>query len=159
VSRDFNATGLARELGVHERILFTRDAAITWTDADLDILYRSCEIGLNTASGEAWGLTAFEHAAHGGAQILPKIPVQRELWGGAPVWLPAGNEHWIDPYTTGIAINEDAAPDAVECLLDPVGPGPRRRAMPGSRRGRLAVTQCRRRALAQDHRVALESRG
>lgn len=38
---------------------------------DLNLIYNSCQIGVNTSWGEAWGLCAFEHAACGRPQILP----------------------------------------------------------------------------------------
>ncbi len=45
-------------------------------------------MGVNTSSGEGWGLVAFEHAAAAGApQIVPRHSACAELWQDAGVFL------------------------------------------------------------------------
>lgn len=46
----------------------------------LNALYNACEVGINTAMGEGWGLTSFEHAAAGAAQIVPGHTTFLENW-------------------------------------------------------------------------------
>jgi glycosyltransferase involved in cell wall biosynthesis len=76
---------ISRRLGIEERLLFTangRESCILSDDA-MNLIYNCCDIGLNTSIGEGWGLVAFEHAATGAAQILPRNSVHEELWGDA----------------------------------------------------------------------------
>ncbi len=64
----------------------------TETPERLNLIYNACDIGLNTASGEGWGLAAFEHAATGAAQIVPRHTACAELWEGAA--------EFVDPVAT-----------------------------------------------------------
>lgn len=50
------------------------------SEGDLARLYRACDVGLNTAMGEGWGLVSFEHAATGAAQVLPDHTACGALW-------------------------------------------------------------------------------
>jgi glycosyltransferase involved in cell wall biosynthesis len=43
------------------------------SDQDINILYNSCDIGLNTCEGEGFGLCQLEHAAVGCPQVAPRI--------------------------------------------------------------------------------------
>ncbi|HEX6371978.1 MAG TPA: hypothetical protein VF006_23845 [Longimicrobium sp.] len=56
--------------------------------AEVNDVYNACDVGLNTASGEGWGLVAFEHAATGAAQVGPDHSAPAELWRGAAELLP-----------------------------------------------------------------------
>ena len=51
-------------------------------DEELNLLYNACDVGLNTASAEGWGMVSFEHAASGAPQIVPGHGVCREVWEG-----------------------------------------------------------------------------
>ncbi len=51
-------------------------------DDELNLLYNACDVGLNTASAEGWGMVSFEHAASGAPQIVPGHGVCREVWEG-----------------------------------------------------------------------------
>jgi glycosyltransferase involved in cell wall biosynthesis len=53
------------------------------SESQLNLIYNACEVGLNTAAAEGFGLVAFEHAAAGGAQVMPAIGSLPELWNGA----------------------------------------------------------------------------
>ena len=53
----------------------------------MNALYNACEIGINTSTGEGWGLVAFEHASARGAQIVPRHSACAELWQDAAVFL------------------------------------------------------------------------
>lgn len=52
------------------------------SETRLNYIYNACDVGINTSTGEGWGLTSFEHAAAGGAQIVPKHSACAELWDG-----------------------------------------------------------------------------
>ena len=49
------------------------------SDRDINILYNACDIGLNTAEGEGFGLCASEHAAIGCPQVAQKIGGMQEF--------------------------------------------------------------------------------
>jgi glycosyltransferase involved in cell wall biosynthesis len=68
---------LARTLNIEERVSF-RDARLD--DDALNRLYNACDVGINTANGEGWGMIAFEHAASGAPQIVPSSWVCGEVW-------------------------------------------------------------------------------
>ena len=85
---------LASELGISDRLLVTTfDARHPQvTDERLNLIYNACDVGVNTAAAEAWGLVSFEHAATGAAQVVPGVPACRELWEDAAVVLAAPPE-------------------------------------------------------------------
>jgi glycosyltransferase involved in cell wall biosynthesis len=58
----------------------------------LNLLYNACDVGLNTAMAEGWGLVSFEHAATGAAQIVPGYGTCAEVWRDAAVPLDAEGE-------------------------------------------------------------------
>jgi D-inositol-3-phosphate glycosyltransferase len=53
------------------------------SDAELNLIYNACDVGINTAMGEGWGLVSFEHAATTAAQIVPRHSACTELWTGS----------------------------------------------------------------------------
>jgi glycosyltransferase involved in cell wall biosynthesis len=75
----------SRRLGIADRVFLTTrcDSKPVIADADLNAVYNVGDIGLNTATAEAWGLVAFEHAATAAAQVMPDHGPLRELWGAA----------------------------------------------------------------------------
>jgi glycosyltransferase involved in cell wall biosynthesis len=76
---------LAARLGIADRLLLsTHDNRIpNESIARLNQIYNACDVGVNTACAEGWGLVSFEHAATGAAQIVPRHTSQVELWDGA----------------------------------------------------------------------------
>ncbi|NLS01532.1 glycosyltransferase [Rhizobium sp. P38BS-XIX] len=66
----------------------------------LALLYRAMDVGINTSTGEGWGLPAFEHAATGAPQIVPSHSACKELWRDAAllltVWRNVNLAGWID---------------------------------------------------------------
>ncbi|NML44257.1 glycosyltransferase family 4 protein [Ramlibacter sp. G-1-2-2] len=97
----------AERRGIAERLLFTRwDAEHPRvTDPHLNLIYGACDVGVNTAVGEGWGLVAFEHAATGAAQIVPDHTGCGDAWRGHALLAastaredPAlGTLHEVDP--------------------------------------------------------------
>lgn len=81
---------LARRLGIEDRLILTtgEDAHPSLSDAELNTLYNACDVGVNTASAEGWGLVSFEHGATGAAQVVPDHTSPAELWRGAAELLP-----------------------------------------------------------------------
>ncbi|MDQ3287357.1 MAG: hypothetical protein M3Q42_03680 [Pseudomonadota bacterium] len=77
--------------GLRKQVILTSEMKPgSWSDQDIGLLYKSCEIGVNSALGEGWGLVAFEHALCGGAQIMPRHAGLAEIWGEAPAWVNVG---------------------------------------------------------------------
>lgn len=79
-----NILGLAKRLGITDRLLLTRyDWGHPVVDSQhLNLIYNACDVGLNTSGGEGWGLVSFEHAATGAAQVVPRHSACEELWTG-----------------------------------------------------------------------------
>lgn len=86
----------AGELGIGGKILLTHeeDAPPRVPDETLNLVYNAADIGLNTATGEGWGLVAFEHGATGAAQVMPGHSACAELWRDKALLVPveAGRE-------------------------------------------------------------------
>jgi glycosyltransferase involved in cell wall biosynthesis len=80
----------ARQLGIADRLLVSTTAADhpTLDDEHLNLVYNACDVGLNTLTGEGFGLVALEHGATGAAQVLPDHSACAELWRGAAHLLP-----------------------------------------------------------------------
>ncbi len=74
---------LAASHGIADRLRVTELGAAPLSDAELNLVYNACEVGVNSAMGEGWGMVSFEHAATGAAQIVPDSSACAELWEGA----------------------------------------------------------------------------
>lgn len=92
--RGWNVVILAHSLGIADRLILTSDENRhpDLSQERLNLLYNACDVGINTASGEGWGLVSFEHAATCAAQIVPRHTSQIELW--------QGSAEWAEPVTT-----------------------------------------------------------
>jgi D-inositol-3-phosphate glycosyltransferase len=109
-------------LGVRDSVILTREADTgAWTDARLARLYAACEVGISSATGEGWGLVAFEHSLRGGAQILPGHPGLREIWGDAPEWVPTAGEARCDHVFVGAVPSVESMSSALLSLVDDRG--------------------------------------
>lgn len=75
---------LARRHGIMDRLIITHegDNVPGSSPEQLNRIYNACDVGINTSEAESWGLTAFEHAATGAAQIVPGHTGTREIWDG-----------------------------------------------------------------------------
>ena len=80
---------LARDLGISDRLIFGAQGPghAALSPEHMNVLYNACEIGINTSTGEGWGLVAMEHGAAGGAQIVPRHSACAEFWRDAAVFL------------------------------------------------------------------------
>lgn len=52
-------------------------------DELLNKIYNSCDVGINTANGEGWGLVPFEHASCRKPLVLPNHTSFGDIWKGA----------------------------------------------------------------------------
>lgn len=70
--------------GLRDRVIFSAegpDAEGGTSDARLNLIYNACDVGINTAMGEGWGLVSVEHGATGAAQVVPRHSACAEIWG------------------------------------------------------------------------------
>jgi len=84
-------TALVDRFGIRRRLLTPEginSAHPSLDDSRLNLLYNSCDVGINTADREGWGMVGFEHAAAGAPQIMPALPSLSELWNGSALLLP-----------------------------------------------------------------------
>lgn len=114
-----NLLELAARLGIADKLLITTDGDThpDVSDEQLNLIYNACDVGVNTSTSEGWGLVAFEHAATGAAQLLPRHSANAALWDGAAVL--------VDPAATGtdpldFVSHEIVAPADVAAALEPL---------------------------------------
>ncbi|WP_328686036.1 glycosyltransferase [Streptomyces sp. NBC_00343] len=84
-------------------------------DRQLNLIYGACDVGLNTATAEGFGLVPFEHVATGAAQVMPAHPTCTELWPAGAVLLPVGAPV---AYPGGCVEHRAVAPSDVAEALD-----------------------------------------
>jgi glycosyltransferase involved in cell wall biosynthesis len=53
------------------------------SDETLNAIYNCCDVGINTADGEGWGLVSFEHASCKKPQVVPNHTACADIWQGA----------------------------------------------------------------------------
>jgi len=106
---------LAATLGLTDRLHLSPLDAPPLSDSHLNLVYNACDVGLNTALGEGWGLVSFEHAATGAAQIVPNHSACAELWPNAAELLPTEEtfQPRLSPLTMGTT-----SPAAIAAALD-----------------------------------------
>jgi glycosyltransferase involved in cell wall biosynthesis len=71
-----------RECGIGWRVSLNPIGSRVVDDAELNLLYNACDVGITTSMGEGWGLASCEHGAAGAAQIVPDHTACAELWRG-----------------------------------------------------------------------------
>lgn len=116
--RGWELFSLARRLDISDNLVFTtRARAHPQSPVEhLNLIYNACDVGLNTAAGEGWGLVSFEHAATRAAQVVPGHGACAELWGEHGVLVrPVGTEPMERWLTAAVVSPEDAA-EALERL-------------------------------------------
>ena len=112
-------TALARELGIADRVTFAAPAADgrpALSDQELNRLYNACDLGINTASAEGWGMISFEHAATGAAQIVPGHGVCADLWAGCAEVLAITSEPPGGRYTKEYLVSPESVAEALQRL-------------------------------------------
>lgn len=89
------------------------------SDTQLNLVYNACDVGVNTAMCEGWGLVSFEHAATGAAQIVPRHTACEELWHGSALMLPAAATYIHPPSLEEVfVISPQSVADALQHLYD-----------------------------------------
>lgn len=110
---------IAGMYGILNRLLLSTqdEEPPEFSQEELNEVYNACQVGLNTAVGEGWGLVSFEHAATGAAQVVPNHSACAELWQGAAEIMPVAT-HSRSPQTlTNLGlVDAQAVADALERL-------------------------------------------
>jgi glycosyltransferase involved in cell wall biosynthesis len=132
-----------RECGLGSRLVVNPLGREVVGDEELNLLYNACDVGLNTAMGEGWGLVSFEHGATGAAQIVPDHTACGELWRGCAELVPPARR--FVPQFTRLEMAE-VSPEGVAGALEALYRNPRRR----ERLGRAAVSVARNPAYSWD---------
>jgi D-inositol-3-phosphate glycosyltransferase len=85
----WNVLILAKRYGIFDRLIMTQadNSRPTFSDEELNFLYNACDVGINTTTGEGWGMPSFEHAATRAAQIVPRHTSLADLWKDAAEFL------------------------------------------------------------------------
>lgn len=84
--------------GLADRIAVARIPRVL-TDDEMNLLYNAADVGLNTSTGEGYGLVNLEHAATSAAQLLPAHETNSEIWEGYPGLIRASR--WLATHTPG----------------------------------------------------------
>jgi glycosyltransferase involved in cell wall biosynthesis len=115
----WNVVTLARRHGVEDRLLMSslNKTIQGVSQQQLNRVYNACDVGLNTATAEGWGLPSFEHAAARAAQIVPRHSACEELWKDSAVMVEPAfkiiNEKIL---TEGWLVTPEAVAAALERL-------------------------------------------
>jgi D-inositol-3-phosphate glycosyltransferase len=82
--RGIRVLPFAADLGIQDRLLLTGFSLEhpSVTDTHLNLVYNACDVGINTADAEGWGLIALEHGATRKAQLVPAHTGCGEIWRG-----------------------------------------------------------------------------
>src|SRR5207247_2209764 len=110
-----------RECGLGERVSVNPLGSEIVGDDELNLLYNACDVGINTAMGEGWGLVSFEHGAAGAAQIVPDHTACAELWRGRAELIPPARSYVpeFSPLEMGEVSVEDVAQSLEALYRDP----------------------------------------
>lgn len=97
-------------------ILTSKD--INYMDAPSDELlnkiYNSCDVGINTADGEGWGLVPFEHASCRKPQVVPNHTACGDIWEEAALLVDIAT--WVTDKDLGVERGLISVDDAVTKL-------------------------------------------
>lgn len=108
----------ARRAGIADRLISTEgwlEDHPAVDDVRLNLLYNATDVGINTSSGEGWGLVSFEHAATGAPQIVPAHSACEELWSDVETILPIR----LEAEHTGLAMmRKFVDPDDIALVLE-----------------------------------------
>lgn len=110
---------LAQVYGITDRLLMTNDSSGPQSvpNHKLNLIYNACDVGINTAFSEGWGLISFEHAATGAAQLVPGYDVFAELWGNSATLIgPTQTARGVNPSPTERQLSPRQVADALEQL-------------------------------------------
>lgn len=83
-------------------------------DELLNKVYNACDVGINTANGEGWGLVPFEHASCKKPQVLPNHTSSSDIWKDSALLIDVAA--WIYDKDLGVERGIIDVDDAAEKL-------------------------------------------
>jgi len=120
----WNVLLLARRYGIYDRLIMTRadNQRPDFDDAQMNLLYNACDVGLTTTTGEGWGMVAFEHGATRAAQVMPRHTSLAELWHGAAEFIePVAKVTWPGNLAEGEVVSAEGVAAALQRVYDDRG--------------------------------------
>ena len=106
-----------RGIDDNKKLILTSEQ-INYMDAPpdelLNTIYNACNVGLNTADGEGWGLVSFEHASCRKPQVVPNHTACADIWDEAAMLVDIAT--WITDKDLGVERGLIDVNDAVRCL-------------------------------------------
>jgi glycosyltransferase involved in cell wall biosynthesis len=115
----WNVLILAKRYGIFDRLIMTQadNSRPTFSDDQLNLLYNACDVGINTTTGEGWGMPSFEHAATRAAQIVPRHTSLANLWKDAAEFIePAMKITYPGSLTHAHLVTPDGVAGALQRL-------------------------------------------
>lgn len=117
----WNILDLAQMLGIQGRIILTNTVRENQRVSleELNMIYNCADVGINTSTGEGWGLCSTEGAACGIPQIVPDHSACTELFTDVGILVPINQYLW-SPETLvrgGLSHPADVA-EALEILYN-----------------------------------------
>ena len=88
-------------------------------DELLNKIYSACNVGINTADGEGWGLVPFEHASCKRAQVVPNHTSCKDIWKDSACLIDVAA--WVRDKDLGVErglIDTNHAADLLSCLYE-----------------------------------------
>ncbi len=108
-----------RNLDATNRLILTADS-INYIQAPpdefLNLIYNACDVGINTADGEGWGLVSFEHASCRKPQVVPRHTACVDIWDQAAVTVPIST--WVTDKDLGVVRGLIDTHEAAESLTE-----------------------------------------
>ncbi len=110
---------LAYELGIDRKLIITNNNRNTQRipEERLNVIYNATEVGINTSTGEGWGLVSHEHAVTGAPQIVPDHSACKELFNTCgllmPISLPTRN---VETLTKGGLVSAESVAEKLELI-------------------------------------------
>ena len=117
----WNVLILAKRYGIFDRLIMTQadNSRPTFSDEQLNYLYNACDVGINTTTGEGWGLPSFEHAATRAAQIVPRHTSLADLWKDAAEFVePVMRLTYPGDLTHAHIVTPEGVADALQRLYE-----------------------------------------
>lgn len=110
---------ISETFGIQERVILTNTVKDTQRVSieELNMIYNCADVGINTSTGEGWGLCSTEGAACGVPQIVPDHSACTELFSDVGILVPV-NQYLYSPETLvkgGLVHPSDVA-EALEIL-------------------------------------------
>ena len=115
----WNILDLGTRFGIQNRIVLTNTVRETQrvTLEELNYIYNCADIGINTSTGEGWGLCSTEGAATGVPQIVPDHSACTELFKDVGILVPINQYLWSpETLVRGGLVHPSDVAEALEIL-------------------------------------------